>query len=272
MTPMRTLLRLTASVAALFGVLVAGCSDSPTTVSPTTADSVATTESAATTVSAATPASTATTVAAMPSLPMITSAGGAPTIATTTLAPSASPPSAPPTSATASAVPAATATPSTPSTLPAELPTPAPPPADPNGSEGKLQVGSIEIPKINISKPMFEGVTLTTLDRGPGHWPGTAMPGDVGNVVIGGHRVSHDKPFRNIDKLDVGDDVFFTTDAGRFDYKVVSTEIVTPDAIRIVDQTPERTATLFACTPPGSTKYRIVIHLALSEEPVPVAP
>jgi sortase A len=91
------------------------------------------------------------------------------------------------------------------------------------------------------------------------------MPGEIGNVVIGGHRVSHDKPFRNIDKLVAGDDVFLTTDAGRFDYKVVSTEIVAPDAIRIIDQTAARTATLFACTPPGSTKFRIVVHLALSE-------
>ena len=88
--------------------------------------------------------------------------------------------------------------------------------------------------------------------------------GDSGNVVIGGHRVSHDRPFRNIDRLEAGDDVYLTTDAGRFDYKVVSSEIVTPDAIRIIDQTPDRTATLFACTPPGSTSHRLVIHLALT--------
>jgi len=111
---------------------------------------------------------------------------------------------------------------------------------------------------------MYEGVTLTTLNRGPGHWPGTAMPGDVGNVVIGGHRVSHDKPFRNIDQLVTGDEVVFNTDGGRFVYTVVSTEVVTPDAIWIVNQTPERTATLFACTPPGSTSHRLVVHLALA--------
>ena len=90
------------------------------------------------------------------------------------------------------------------------------------------------------------------------------MPGDVGNVVVGGHRVSHDKPFRNIDKLVDGDEVVFTTDAGRFVYTVVSTEVVTPDAIRIIDQTPDHTATLFACTPPGSTSHRLVVHLALA--------
>jgi sortase A len=144
------------------------------------------------------------------------------------------------------------------------LPVPAAPPTDPNGKETVRQLGSIEIPKIGITKSMYEGVTLTTLNRGPGHWPGTAMPGDVGNVVVGGHRVSHDKPFRNLDKLGAGDEVVFNTDGGRFVYTVVSTEAVTPDAIWIIDQTPERTATLFACTPPGSTSHRLVVHLALA--------
>ncbi|MBK5331406.1 MAG: class E sortase [Ilumatobacteraceae bacterium] len=144
------------------------------------------------------------------------------------------------------------------------LPNPESPPADPRAPEPLVALGSIEIPAIGITKSMYEGITLTTLDHGPGHWPGTAMPGQFGNVVIAGHRVSHDKPFRNLDKLVEGDDVFLTTDDGRFDYKVTGTEIVTPDALWIADQTPDYTATLFACNPPGSTKQRIVVHLALA--------
>ena len=127
-----------------------------------------------------------------------------------------------------------------------------------------MQVGTIEIPKIDVDKPMFEGITLTTLDLGPGHWPGTAMPGQLGNVVIAGHRVSHDKPFRHLDQLEAGDDVILTTDDGRFVYKVTGTEVVYPDALWIIDQTPDYTATLFACHPPGSTRQRIVVHLALA--------
>jgi len=149
-------------------------------------------------------------------------------------------------------------------TVAAELPNPESPPADPRAAETLTQVGTIEIPKIGVSKPMFEGITLTTLDHGPGHWPGTAMPGQLGNVVIAGHRVSHDKPFRNIDKLVPGDDVIMTTADGRFDYKVTGTDIVYPDALWIVDQTPDYTATLFACHPAGSTRQRIVVHLALA--------
>jgi sortase A len=137
-------------------------------------------------------------------------------------------------------------------------------PADPRAPEPLVELGSIEIPKIGVSKSMFEGITLTTLDHGPGHWPGTAMPGHVGNVVIAGHRVSHDKPFRHLEQLEVGDDVILTTDEGRFVYKVTGTEVVYPDALWIADQTADYTATLFACHPAGSTRQRIVVHLALA--------
>jgi sortase A len=146
------------------------------------------------------------------------------------------------------------------------LPNPESPPADPRADEPLVELGTIEIPKIGVSKSMFEGITLTTLDHGPGHWPGTAMPGHAGNVVIAGHRVSHDKPFRHLEQLEPGDDVILTTDEGRFVYKVTSTEVVYPDALWIADQTADSTATLFACHPAGSTRQRIVVHLAYAPE------
>lgn len=169
-----------------------------------------------------------------------------------------------------SVAPAATATTAPATTTAATattiaLPVPIAVPADSAGEEPVIEVGSIEIPSLKVSETMYEGIRLTTLDRGPGHWPGTAMPGQVGNVVIAGHRVSHSKPFRNVDKLVAGDEVVFNTAEGRFVYTVVSQEIVKPDALYIVDQTPEKTATLFACHPPGSTRERIVVHLVLNE-------
>ena len=51
---------------------------------------------------------------------------------------------------------------------------------------------------------------------------------------------------------------------GRFAYSVVSTEIVLPSRVDIINQTSAKTATLFACNPPGSTRQRIVVHLELS--------
>lgn len=146
-------------------------------------------------------------------------------------------------------------------TVPVTLPNPEDPPADPNAAVPVVAVGTIEIPKIGVTKTMYEGITLTTLNHGPGHWPGTAMPGHQGNVVIAGHRVSHDKPFRNIDQLVPGDQVILTTDEGRFVYQVTGTDIVYPDALWIINQTADYTATLFACHPAGSTRQRIVVHL-----------
>ena len=166
---------------------------------------------------------------------------------------------------TAATLTPATATTAAPTATTIALPVPIAVPADSVGEEPVVEVGSIEIPALKVDETMYEGIRLTTLDRGPGHWPGTAMPGKVGNVVIAGHRVSHSKPFRNVDRLVAGDEVVFNTADGRFVYTVVSQEIVKPDALYIVDQTPEKTATLFACHPPGSTRERIVVHLVLNE-------
>ena len=160
---------------------------------------------------------------------------------------------------TTTAAPVTIATPTT----AAPLPQPAPPP-DPNGSDPAMELGTIQIPKIGVDRALWEGVTLNTLNRGPGHWPGTAMPGQVGNVVIGGHRVSHDKPFRNIDQLVAGDQIVMTFNGVPNTYIVTGAQVVTPNDTWVINQTPEHTATLFACHPPGSTKFRYVVFAKLA--------
>ena len=129
-----------------------------------------------------------------------------------------------------------------------------------NNTPAKL-IGTIELPSIGVKESMYEGVTMPTLNRGPGHWPGSAMPGRKGNVVIAGHRVSHTHPFRDLDKLKPGDPVVFTVGTGRYVYLVDHTKIVSPYDLYILEQTPAKTATLFACHPKGSTKQRIVVFL-----------
>lgn len=136
-------------------------------------------------------------------------------------------------------------------------------PSNPYANEPLVQIGTIEIPKIGLTHPIFEGISLRTIDNGPSHWPGTAQPGQVGNAVFAGHRVTHTRPFRNIDQLAVGDEVIFTVNSIRSTYTVTGSEVVTPKELRIVNQTPTPTATLFACHPPGSAKFRFVVHLAL---------
>ena len=176
----------------------------------------------------------------------------APSTTTSTVVPSTTTTEAPATTTTVAAT-----------TTSEALPVPADAPA-PRANDPIVELGTLEMPSIGVTKPLLEGVSLTVLDKGPGHWPGTALPGHVGNVVIGGHRTSHDRPFRNIDQLVIGDEVILSTSEGRFVYRVTSTEVVNPDAIRIIDQTAAFTATLFACHPVGSTKQRFVVHLELS--------
>lgn len=178
---------------------------------------------------------------------------------------------APTTTAAATTVPATTVVETTiadtttttaPATTAVPLPQPVSPPP-PRSDEAHVELGTIEIPKIGISKPLLEGISLNTLDKAPGHWPGTAMPGQPGNVVVAGHRTSKDRPFRHIDQLVPGDEVIFNTADGRFVYTVTDTQIVLPNAMWIVTQTPASTATLFACHPVGSTAERIVVFLQL---------
>ncbi len=149
-------------------------------------------------------------------------------------------------------------------TLPETPSEPIAPPLDPRGYEDQIQLGGLSIPKLEVEAPLLEGIRLTTLDNGPGHWPGTAMPGEIGNVVIAAHRTSHGGPFRHIDQLVEGDSVFFNTAEGETEYLVTETMIVNPDALWIVDPTDTATATLFACHPPGSVAQRIVVKLELA--------
>jgi sortase A len=187
--------------------------------------------------------------AAQTATPVVTAT---PTTAATTLAPTttAPPTTAPPTSG------------ATTTTL-LTLPQPAAP-LDPRYPEPAFEIGTIEIPKIGVQRSLWEGVTLTTLDRGPGHWPGTAMPGQVGNVVVGGHRVSHDHPFRHIDELVPGDEIVMTSMGIRNVYTVTGSQVVTPEDIWVIDQSPAKTATLFACHPPGSVSLRYVVFATLA--------
>ena len=168
----------------------------------------------------------------------------------------------PTTSTTSTTAPPTTSTTST--TTSTTLPAPEPPPTDERAPEPVIELGTIEIPKIDVSMTMYEGIRLSTLDRGPGHWPGTAMPGQVGNVVVAGHRTSGHQVFRNIDALVEGDEILFTdTDGSVHRYRVTSSRIVVPTEVWIVDQTPTPTATLFACHPPGSVRERYVVFAEL---------
>ena len=124
-------------------------------------------------------------------------------------------------------------------------------------------MGRLVIPKLGVDMTMYEGIRLTTLDHGPGHWPGSALPGQPGNVVVGGHRTSKHRVFRNVDDLVAGDQIIFSDANGEHVYLVNRVEIVDPTAVWIINPTETPTATLFACHPPGSTRQRIVVFADL---------
>ncbi len=152
--------------------------------------------------------------------------------------------------------------------LEAPLPVPEPVPEDARAATPTVRHGMLEIPSIGLHQPFFEGVTLTAIDNGPSHWPGTPMPGELGNLVIAGHRVTKTRPFYDLDRAAPGDELIFTMDTGeRYVYTLDRIEIVPADAVHIVDQSYGYRATLFGCHPKGSKRQRIVGHFTLQTGP-----
>jgi len=143
------------------------------------------------------------------------------------------------------------------------LPEPIAIPADSYAPEPVVQLGTIEIPAIGLKHRLYQGVTLNNIDKGPSQWTGSALPGEMGNVVVAGHRVTHSQPFRRINELEPGDEVIFTVDARRTVYRVTGHLIVRPQDSWIADQTPDYTATLYACHPLGSMAERYVVRLEM---------
>lgn len=117
----------------------------------------------------------------------------------------------------------------------------------------------IVIPRIGLDALTFEGIDDATINRGPSHWPGSAEPGELGNAVFAGHRVTHTHPFIDIDRLRVGDEVIFEWDGQRATYRVTRSFVVPPEAVWITNQTDDATFTLFACHPKFSERERYVV-------------
>lgn len=176
--------------------------------------------------------------------------------------PRATAPAAPAVDNPLPAAPPPTVPPPPPVTRP-PLPTPSYIPSDSYAPEPVVEIGTIEIPAIGLSHPIFQGVTLHNIDRGPSHWTGTALPGQRGNTVFAAHRVTNSRPFRNIDRLKTGDEVVFTVRGARSIYRVNGNLVVEPEDTWIGSQTEAFTGTLYACHPPGSLAYRYVVKMEL---------
>jgi sortase A len=121
-------------------------------------------------------------------------------------------------------------------------------------------VGNLRIPAIGLDETIRSGVAMSVIDKGVAHWSGTARPGEYGNVVLAGHRATKTKPFRDLDKLKLGDLVFMTDGRGfEVMYRVSDTYVVDPSDLWITYDGPTPSVTMFACHPKGSARYRIVV-------------
>ena len=163
------------------------------------------------------------------------------------------------------------------------VPTPTAGPAA-AGSPGPsaVELGSplavLRIPRLgewNDEPPVVvEGVSTAALQQGPGHIPGTALPGEIGNVVLSGHRTTYGAPFARLDELRPGDRIVIETRDTWFTYSVTGTRIVAPTAVRVTWPVPgDRGAvptkallTMTTCHPRYSARQRLVVSAELTAE------
>jgi sortase A len=112
-------------------------------------------------------------------------------------------------------------------------------------AEGSL-IGRIEIPRLALSVVVVEGVDRISLRRAVGHIPGTALPGEDGNVGLAGHR---DTFFRQLKDVKIDDEIQVSTLTGNFKYRVVSLKIVDPENVGVLAPSAENVLTLVTCYP-----------------------
>ena len=150
-------------------------------------------------------------------------------------------------------------------TAPAAL-SPAPADGDP--------VGVIKIDKIGVDKVVVEGTSVPDLRKGPGHYTGSPLPGELGNAAIAGHRTTYGAPFGDLDQLAQGDKISVRTLTGTWEYDVLpdSPIAVKPNQTEVLDPTidpatgqPVATLTLTTCEPKYQATERLVVKAKLSD-------
>ena len=128
-------------------------------------------------------------------------------------------------------------------------------------------IGRLAIPRLNVRAVVREGAGEDTLDVALGHIPGTALPGQPGNIGVAGHR---DTLFRGLRKIEKNDVIEFQTPAGRYNYIVESTEIVKPQDVGVLKAGQYSEITLVTCYPfyyVGAAPDRFIVKARLMAEP-----
>lgn len=145
----------------------------------------------------------------------------------------------------------------------------------------------LHVPRLgaDYARAVVEGVGAEELEQGPGHYPGTAMPGEQGNFAVAGHRVGRGSPFLEIDELRAGDPIVVETADSWYVYRVLGPadagvpgqQVVRPSDVSVIAPTPGGPPdgppsgaylTLTTCHPEYSARERLVVHAVLEGSPV----
>jgi sortase A len=150
-------------------------------------------------------------------------------------------------------------------------------------------IAELRIPRFGHGYDMVivEGTGTSDLEKGPGHYPGTAYPGQVGNFAVAGHRTTYLHPFYNLDELKRGDAIVLETKTMWFTYRVQDAptakgyphvpyqEIVNPTDVAVAYPVPDqpdpeakpslKMLTFTTCNPRYSAAQRLVVHAVLAE-------
>jgi sortase A len=131
----------------------------------------------------------------------------------------------------------------------------------------------VRIPRLgaDYARPVLEGTDRDILQRGVGHYVGTAAPGAVGNFAVAGHRTTYGRPFHDIDRLRPGDTIVVETRTSYSVYSVKRHVIVAPTDVAVIAPVPQRPGvhptaawmTLTACHPKYSAAQRYIVFAQL---------
>jgi len=136
-------------------------------------------------------------------------------------------------------------------------------------------VAVLRVPRFGrgYAQVIVEGVARGDLRRGPGHYPGSAMPGQVGNFAVAGHRTTYGAPFGRLDELRPGDAIVLETRASWLTYRVTGTRVVAPNEVAVTAPVPDAPGrqptqallTLTTCNPRYSARQRLVVFGLLAK-------
>lgn len=142
-------------------------------------------------------------------------------------------------------------------------------------AKGAVPIGHgltrLRIPSIGVDVVVVEGTTPSALRAGAGHYVGTPLPGQSGNVAIAGHRMTFGRPFNRLDEVRPGDEALLDSPTTEYVYRALPSfdgaanpHAVSPTDVAVIGQLPPgHWLTLTTCTPKGSAAQRLIARFAL---------